>query len=188
MTYGRALVWTTSIVSPRHRPADVLYLDFDGVLHPEDVGGGPGVEPRLAPELAREHRLFEHAELLVELLVPYPDVRIVLSTTWVRIKGYRGAVRRLPPGLAARCCGATWHTQMRPLVVLWNEMGRGTQVLADVQRRQPKRWLALDDDAEGWAPFESHLVVTDPWHGLSLPRVREEFEAKLAGTFAQGGR
>jgi hypothetical protein len=67
----------------------VLYLDLDGCLHPDAVyekpgsGGGPFIFGY------PDHRLFEHARLLEDVLAPYPRVRIVLSTSWVR--RYRGS-------------------------------------------------------------------------------------------------
>lgn len=168
---------------PRSRSADVLYLDFDGVLHPEDVYGGRGLRTRLGRQHGAGRQLFEHAELLASLLGPYEPVRIVLSTSWVPIKGYSYAVKQLPASLKARCCGATWHKRMLPYAPIWDQLPRGQQVLEDVKRRQPERWLAVDDDAQGWSPFESQLVVSDKLHGISLPRVREELEWKLACTF-----
>lgn len=77
-----------SLPPPRVRPAKVIYLDFDCMLHPEVVLGGKGLQPRLSA-VYRGHKLFEHGELLAQLLEPYPDVAIVLSTSWVRLKGLR---------------------------------------------------------------------------------------------------
>lgn len=47
-----------------------LYLDFDGTLHPADVRWREGQWPVLAEHLQATHELFEHAELLAELLRP----------------------------------------------------------------------------------------------------------------------
>jgi len=44
----------------------ILFLDFDGVLHPEVTG---------APELC-------HLPVLEELLREFPQVNLVLSTSW----------------------------------------------------------------------------------------------------------
>lgn len=173
---------------PRVRPDAVLYLDFDGVLHHEDVRGGRGHPTKFGPDVGKGHRLFQHAGLLEELLAPYPVVRIVLSTSWVRVKGYSYCVDHLPPGLAARCCGATWHSAMRPLEHVWQDTPRGRQVLADVERRTPVSWLALDDDASGWTPFEERVVLTDPEHGIAHARVREQVVSALERHFRECGR
>lgn len=44
----------------------VLYLDFDGVLHPEDVRRRAGRGPYIASPSG--HVLFEHAPLLADVL------------------------------------------------------------------------------------------------------------------------
>jgi len=97
---------------PRRTGESVLFLDFDGVLHPESVY----FYHRRGPVLvnAPTHRLFEHASLLERELLPYPSVKIVLSTSWVR--RYHGSVakvaRHLTPSLRERIIGATYHSRM----------------------------------------------------------------------------
>lgn len=110
----------------------LLYLDFDGVLHPSDVYRVPGVGPCLAGSHAsRGHRLFEHAPLLAELLNPYPRVRIVLSTNWVFVLGYDRTKRHLPNDLRERVIGATYHSRLPGGD--YEQSTRGQQVWADVQ-------------------------------------------------------
>jgi len=165
-----------AVPQPAVRGGHVLYLDFDGVLHPHDVD----VEPRRGPYVnsPEGHAIFEHAELLSDLLEPYPHVRIVLSTGWVTRYRYSGAQRRLPPRLFARCVGATWHREM-PLPA-FEALSRGEQVRADVARRQPQAWLALDDHDEGWEDARGHsVVITDPIHGISSPAVLELLKVSL---------
>lgn len=66
-------------------------------------------------------------------------------------------------------------------------MSRGQQVWADVVRRGPRDWLALDDDFEGWPEHISdHLVRTHPRFGISEPAVLQELKKKLA-EMCQGG-
>jgi len=152
---------------PRVMRTDVLYLDFDGVLHPEDVWIDQGTPYVRSPS---GHVLFENAPALESLLQPYPHLKIVLSTTWVRRFRYRGAANFLLPALRTRCVGATWHQDMGRY--RFDFMSRGEQVLDDVERRRPKTWLAIDDDTTGWgAAAASHLVATHPVDGLSHPAV-----------------
>lgn len=89
----------------------VLYLEFDGVLHPEHVYWSHRRGAHLEAE-ADGHKLFEHGSLLESLLEPYPDMRIVLSTSWVRQYRFACAARWQPEGLRRRCIGATFHTHM----------------------------------------------------------------------------
>lgn len=123
----------------------VLYLDYDGVLHHEDVWW----HPRRGAYLWRtKYTLFEHMHLLEAALAPYPEVRIVLSTSWVRVRRFSRAVKRLSPALRERVIGATFHTRMNREA--FESLPRGVQILSDVARRQPRHWVALDDDAKGW--------------------------------------
>jgi hypothetical protein len=161
---------------PRVRWVPVLYLDYDGCLHPQDVWQARGGEPYVRQPPGR--RVFEHADVLASLLAPYPAVRIVLSTTWARRFGFRGAADFLPAALRARCIGATWHQGMGPY--LFDFMSRGEQVLDDVSRRRPARWLAIDDDDSGWGHWAStHLVLCHPTLGISEPLVLENIRGAL---------
>lgn len=158
------------------RGEKLLYLDYDGVLHHENVLRHPrrGIYLGAPPEF----RLFQHAELLEALLAPHPTVRIVLSTSWVRVLGYSRTVKRLTPGLRARVIGATYHSRMNEGAFVM--LPRGVQVLDDVQRRQPAGWIALDDDGVGWPEEHRHrLVLTDERLGLGAPGLAEEFAEKV---------
>lgn len=151
---------------PRVRSVDVLYLDFDGVLHPEDVwllarGGKPFVKSPPG------RHVFERAQLLAELLEPYPHVGIVLSTSWVRKYRYRRTTEFLPPSLAGRCIGSTFHSRMDRRV--FEQLPRGRQVRADVGRRTPANWLALDDMNDGWNGAEENVVITHEIDGIGDP-------------------
>jgi HAD domain in Swiss Army Knife RNA repair proteins len=168
--------------SPARLGGRVLYLDFDGVLHPEDVWRHPRWGPYVASPPG--HRLFEHADLLVDVLTPFPDVRIVLSTSWVRVyESMSKVARRLPDALRTRVVGATYHKEMQ--AESFQQMPRGVQIWGDVRRRLPTAWLALDDDDVDWpAVCRDHLVHTHPVLGISSPQVLAELQEKLAGMYA----
>jgi hypothetical protein len=159
----------------------ILYLDFDGVLHHDDVW----LDVHNRPYLRGEGTLFEYADRLVRILEPYPDIEIVLSTSWVRVKRFSYSVNRLPIELQQRVIGATWHSRFRlddELVEWWVDVSkRYEQITRDVRRRQPSQWLALDDDAEGWPDSaSSHLVRCHPKLGLGESRTCVELEERLA--------
>src|ERR1044072_6314125 len=94
----------------------VVYLDFDGVLHHEDVWWSPVRGPYFGPKAPPHAKLFEHAGLLAEVLAPYPDP----SRTLPIGRPHRGRSRypfskapgRLPPSLRPRVVGATFHSSM----------------------------------------------------------------------------
>lgn len=157
----------------------VLYLDYDGVLHHDNVLVSPSIGPYLvAPE---GYTLFQHAQLLEALLAPYPHLQIVLSTTWVARYGCVQAAKHLRPALRARVVGATFHPRWSAIKRgdYW-DAPRGMQVLSDVLRRKPRDWLALDDDWRHWPTNCLEKYVRTHAHaGLSDPAVEREFREKL---------
>jgi len=163
------------------QPTQILYLDFDGVLHPADVR-----RYRRAPAIRLEapgHALFESCETLEQLLEPYPDVRVVLSTSWVRVFGFRNARSYLTPGLLSRVIGATFHKRYHHKEGFALQ-SRFHQVMDDVHRRQPAAWLAVDDDAEGWPDANRcQLALTPKDFGLSAHAAQEELRQRLRAHF-----
>lgn len=102
----------------------------------------------------------------------------MLSTSWVRRLGYSRTVKRLSPNLRQRVIGATYHSLMDRDA--FEEAPRGMQIWADVVRRKPRAWLALDDDWVGWPEFcQSNYVQTNEITGLSDPIVLDVFSQKL---------
>lgn len=163
----------------RHASHGLLYLDFDGVLHPADVHWSPQRGVFLG-DRAQGHSLFEHAQLLAELLEDFPAVRLVLSTSWVPVRGLAATVACLPSALQARVVGATYDSKLM-LHEAWASVARGYQVLEDVERRRPAHWVAIDDDDKDWPTEHRHrLVKTDAQWGLSQAGAIEELRAHFA--------
>jgi hypothetical protein len=159
------------------RGLSIVYLDFDGVLHDDAVYWTRelGIHIRTPGRV-----LFEWASILVELLAPFPAVKIVLSTSWVRVRDFDFAKSKLPSALQARVVGATFHRRETPKWEFDN-MSRGAQVYADVQRRRPECWLAIDNDDKFWPSHcREHLIKTNDDLGLSEPEVQAAISAKLA--------
>ena len=154
----------------------LLYLDYDGVLHHENCLWHPKIGAYLsAPD---GYVLFQHAELLEHLLAPYPLVKIVLSTAWVRQYGCTKAAKNLRPGLRSRVIGATYNRNMREHEFI--ALPRGLQVWSDVMKRQPRDWLAIDDANEGWPEHSlPKYVRTHMQDGISDAAVLAEFTEKL---------
>lgn len=155
------------------------YLDFDGVLHHDNVTRGAR---RTACMDEPGRVLFEWASVLVDALLPYPGVTIVLSTSWVRVLGYDRTRAHLPPALRERVVGATFHRRehgaTRNLRDLWGQSARGVQIARDIERRRPLRWFAIDDAVEEFLPWQREwLVPCESATGLAAPdaqlRLRE---------------
>lgn len=163
---------------PRGYGGLLLYLDYDGVLHHHNVLWHPEKGPYDGPP---GFKLFEHAALLEQLLEPYPDVQIVLSTAWVRRYGVHSTSKRLPPKLRSRVIGATYHSKMDEAEFIAKT--RGVQVLEDTMRRQPLRWVALDDVDEGWPGERSQIFIADEALGLGAPGAADSVRALLHSAF-----
>ncbi|MGA3981381.1 HAD domain-containing protein [Ralstonia nicotianae] len=153
----------------------VFFLDYDGCLHPDNVRCVKGA-PLL---LSGGHQLFEHVQLLVDLLEPYSEVRIVLSTLWARVFGLDEAKSYLPATLQERVVGTTY--EFCTDIYEWNELSRFDQIVRYVNGKGIQSWLALDDNNHCWPEsFENRLVCPNRHLGLGECRVQEEFATKLA--------
>ena len=167
------------------RTADVvLYLDLDGVVHHEAVYWHPNRGAYMHPILGRGHQLFEWLQFLEDALLPYPDIALVLSSSWCIRPGYGKTLRRFPPGLRARFIGGTFHRRVHGLdpwaTMSFRMNSRADQILSDIARRRPLQWLALDDDVDVWPErYLANLVACDGKTGLSAPRVQAELAQKL---------
>jgi hypothetical protein len=64
---------------------NIIYLDYDGVLHDEEVYWHPNRGVVLDTP---GRTMFGWESIRLELLMPYPNVRIVLSTSWVPMRSY----------------------------------------------------------------------------------------------------
>jgi len=65
---------------------------------------------------------------------------------------------------------------------LFVDTPRGVQVWRDVVRRNPKDWLALDDDCMDWPTWcTDHYIQTHMHEGISDPPVLWKIKEKLAG-------
>ena len=160
----------------------LLFLDYDGVLHPDAV-----YLSRRGIELRAAGSLFMWSPQLIEALADHPDLRIVLSTSWVRNLGFYRARQALPSELRHQVIGATWHSAMGrgwPDTIPWDLQTRWEQIAAYLARlHEPVRWLAIDDDARGWASADrDQLIQTDPNAGLSDKTVMSELIQKLQAT------
>ncbi|AXK38505.1 HAD domain-containing protein [Crenobacter cavernae] len=152
----------------------ILFLDYDGCLHPDDVYCVNG-EPVFRTQGAQ---LFEHAELLAELLEPYPQLKIVLSTSWVRVFDFNRAKGYLPTTLQNRVIGTTY--EFCDDAGEWFELSKFDQIMRYVQGHQIQSWLALDDDNNCWPEiFENNLICPYRRIGLGESRVRVELATKL---------
>lgn len=122
----------------------ILFLDFDGVLH---------------PFLARfSSDAFCHLPRLEKVLREFPAVQIVIASTLRESVPLAFLVQRFSPDIAVRIVGVT------PILVI-HDAGdvagsRHREILAYL-RGSGADWLALDDDASLFPPGCAELVLCD---------------------------
>ena len=156
---------------------NILYLDYNGVLHDSLVMRNRKRGLYLAKP---DKTFFEWMPILDELLAPVEDLKIVLSTSWVRAVDFDTAKYELSPALRERVIGSTFHHPGLTQSV-FDTMPRGQQIVDDVLRRQPTKWFAIDDDTFGWpAAYRDRLIETQGALGLSDPAVQIAVQAMLA--------
>lgn len=152
----------------------VLFLDYDGCLHADDVYLIDGVPVMRRPGA----QIFQHANLLAKILAPYPDLKIVLSTSWVGTFNFVRAKLYLPQSVQQRVVGTTY--EYRTDKQEWSELSRFEQIVRYAGAKNLQAWLALDDDDTGWPQrYQQNLVCPAPRFGIGEPRVQLELVEKL---------
>lgn len=103
-------------------PPPTLFLDFDGVLHPNG---------------ADDAEAFSLAPVLAAALAPF-DCRIVISSSWRFHVPLDEILARLPDPIGARVVGRTGKAFIGP-------HPRFREITAWVERYAVRDWRALDD-------------------------------------------
>jgi len=114
----------------------VVFLDFDGPLHPMNA-----------------IQFFIHLDRFEALLRDAPDVQVVFSTSWQLLTSFEHLKTVFLPDLRHRAEGGT--AQLAPagfaarerLAKQWMEaFGKG------------RRWVSIDDDLEAFSPRSGRLL------------------------------
>lgn len=159
----------------------VLFLDIDGVLHRGDsyVAGN-----RVVSSVPGRIELFEYLPVLDDLLSPYHDVEVVLSSDWAYRFGVEPTRNMLPESLRKRVTAATYQGCEFD-EVLWPVMSRGAQVLDYVRRHSLDHWLAVDDRRDGFEGHRDRLIHCQTEAGLGDPAVVALFRSRLHERFSK---
>ena len=120
----------------------ILFLDFDGVLHPNNRPGA----------------LFMWVPRLAMWLADWPGVEVVISSSWRAVHSLHEMVKLLGPGVGSRVVGCTpllrqevpeWRVYPKVPTGATARKSYGRQAEIDAwlaMSWQPKRpWVALDD-------------------------------------------
>jgi HAD domain in Swiss Army Knife RNA repair proteins len=131
----------------------VLFLDFDGVLHPDPC---------------RDEQLFEHAPRLALALEEFPEASVVLSTSWRTFLPFERLLLPLETELRRRVIGVTPRfadfSAPRALVP-YRRQAECMQWLGE-NGMHDAPWLALDDRPSWFRPYCDNLVVCDALVGF----------------------
>jgi hypothetical protein len=134
----------------------LIFLDFDGVLHPCTAG------------------TFIYVDRFEAFLRKHPCIRVVLSTSWRVDHGWHDLMALFSQDLRERFVGATPRLDdSRPTV-------REQEIHAWLRENGclGLDWIALDDDASLFTPFCPQLVRCETVRGLRAAQL-EQIEAKL---------
>lgn len=133
-----------------------LFLDFDGVLHPDGC---------------HESRHFCRLPLLVKALRELPQLEIVVASTWRASKDGEAALRQaLGVELSERVQGST--PQFRelddvPPALYAYEREAECDAWLRAHGRLSAPWFALDDRAWLFRPFNKRLVLVPRATGMT---------------------
>ena len=149
----------------------ILFLDFDGVLHEDPCFD--------------EQRLFARAPGLAQALEPFPEVRIVLSTSWRSKSTLAQMTQPLPPALQARVIGATPLATAPDTPAALRPYRRHAECATwlRAQGHQDTPWFALDDRPSLFAPHLEQLVLCDSNLGFVDATARRLQAVLLRGRF-----
>ena len=161
----------------------ILFLDIDGVLH---RGNSYVAGHHIVSSLPGHIDLFEYVPALDDLLSPYPELAIVLSSDWAYRFGVDYTCSQLPSNsLRARVVGATYQGCEFD-EQLWPMLSRGAQVLDYVRRqgRDVLEWIAIDDRNDGFESCRERLVHCQSECGLGDPAVVDLLRRRLRERFS----
>ena len=133
----------------------ILFLDFDGVLHPEHC---------------HESRHFCCLPILEDALRQVPECQIVITSTWRLEQSYETLRKRFSPDIAAMIEGVTPRycdlTNVPNTLVGYEREAECHAWLwaNDVPHR---RWVAVDDRSWLYRPFCKSLFLVDGRAGLT---------------------
>lgn len=126
------------------RSSKILFVDFDGVLHPTS---------------AIEEERFSRAHLL-EAVWPAAGCGIVISSSWRNFYPLPALIAHFPPALRRSVIGITG----RPYIGRW---ARYQEIKAYLAKYRPlAEWRALDDAWIEFPPRCPELILCDPNVGI----------------------
>ncbi len=136
-------------------PSCILFLDFDGVTH---------------PEVCTKPELFQALPHIEEVLRGLPQVEIVISSAWRLQHTMEELLQPFAADMAPRVVGVTPCIKRFSGDWLPNgleDFSRECECVSWLRKNRPgAHWLAIDDIDHWFRPGCSDLLLTDPTEGF----------------------
>jgi hypothetical protein len=132
----------------------ILFLDYDGVMHPDPC--------------TDRARLFENAPRLERSLDAFPEVGVVLSTSWRNQRPVAELLAPLPEQLRRRVMGITpnfGEFAVEPQLVPYRRHAECVRWL-QMHHLGDAPWVALDDRPAWFVPYCENLIQCHPVLGF----------------------
>ncbi len=132
----------------------VLFVDFDGVLH---------------PEFCHESKHFMHRDAFEAVVRAFPHIELVISSTW-RLQRPLNVLKALfSEDVAARVIGTTpLYAELEDVPDTLEGYQREAECRSWLRQhgRAAQEWLALDDRSWNFRPFNRNVFLVDGHVGL----------------------
>ncbi len=127
----------------------ILFLDFDGVMHP-----------------VNQRDLFCREEHLARVLRDFPGVEVVISSSWRETHTLKNMLTFFLTDLRSRIVGVTPVIEIRDAVdVPGVRLREINKYLVDTGNKH-RSWVALDDDPGIFTAWCAELILCDGNHGF----------------------
>lgn len=128
----------------------IIFLDFDGVLHP--------VFPRRElPD--EENQLFSYLPRLEGVLRDFPEIKIVISSSWRENRPWENVIKAFSLDIAARIIGATPVLKQKEPPYLKHPRHEEILDFLNQKNLTTAEWVALDDDPKIYPPDCQNLIL-----------------------------
>lgn len=136
----------------------LIFLDFDGVLHPRAPAG----------------RYFSNIPRLETVLRDYQFLEIVISSSWRENYNIETLRQHFSPDMRDRIVGVTPILFLDPFQEILGSRWREVVAYLEQSGSQDRQWLALDDEEGLYSPDCPNLIKCHSLIGLD-----EQVEAEL---------
>ena len=143
-------------------PNPVLFLDFDGVLHPDGCDSD---------------QWFCRLPMLDPLLREFPQLEVAVSSSWGQAYPFDQLIEFFPDHMKPRVCGAVRGglrvAEDRIPSELWNFVREAECHVWIRDNRPGARWLAIDDQGWRFDPASANVLLVDGKTGITDANVIE---------------